>query len=302
MASESAIPVEIEKQREVELHWNSQPCDADKSGHAVGTREYYLDIERDRYSLQSHVLELLGWVNWKDKQTLEIGAGVGTDARSIIARGGRYTGINVDRASTEIATRSLAAFGLPGTVQQASATALPFLDASFDVVYSFGVIHHIPAVDEAVAEIRRVLKPGGELVLMVYNRTSINYYVEIMFLRKLLRRALILPGMIPLLSALGLPRNRLEGHRKLLGTGKMSGEEWLSRNTDGPDNPYSKVYGAREIEQLLRGFRVERNEARFFDYRHWGVLGWALPRSTVEAFGRRWGWHRVVYARKPEGQ
>jgi SAM-dependent methyltransferase len=131
-----------------------------------------------------------------------------------------------------------------------------FPDSSFDVVYSFGVLPQIPQVGRAVDEIHRVLKPGGELLLMLHNRTSINYRLEIM-LRKL---------------------------------GLRSG---------GADGPYCRVYNAREAEELLAGFEILRTAVRFFDHRPWGVLGRLLPPGLRRGLGRRWGWHRIVHARKP---
>ena len=78
----------------------------------------------------------------------------------------------------------------------------------------------------------------------------------------------------------------------------MSDDEWLSRNTDGPDNPYSKVYGAAETTRLLGAFCINRSEIHFFDHRHWGVVGRMLPGRLIGALGRRWGWHRIVCAQK----
>lgn len=289
----------IQKQREVRDFWNTKPCESDWSQSVAGTKEYFLEIEKARYGLQPHIREVLSWIQWENKRVLEIGSGVGTDARQIIRRGGVYTGINVDQGSTDVTRRALTVFGLDGVAQQVSAIDLPFADGAFDIVYSFGVLHHIVEVNKAVAEIERVLKPGGELLIMVYNRSSINFHVEIMFLRKLFRRILMLPGVLPLLAALGLPKPTLEGHRKLyLASGRMSDDEWLSRNTDGPENPYSVVYGSKEIVSLLRGFQIRRHEVRFFDHRHWGIFGAILPRSFIEAIGKRWGWHRIVYAVK----
>jgi ubiquinone/menaquinone biosynthesis C-methylase UbiE len=296
------MKIEIEKQKQVESFWNEKPCDSDRSSRSSETQEYFFDIEKDRYNLQTHIKEVLSWIEWDGKKVLEIGTGVGTDARSIISFGAIYTGINVDQGSTDLTMKALAAFELSGTVKKINATTLPFPDQSFDVIYSFGVLHHIPNIKAAVSEIFRVLKPGGEILVMVYNRYSINYYVEIMFLRKLFQRLLILPGAVTFLAALGFPKVKMERHKELYRTiGKMSDEEWLSRNTDGPDNPYSKVYGQAEIEEVLHQFQIHRNEVRFFDYRHWGISGRLLPRFVVNTLGKRWGWHRVVYASKLTG-
>src|SRR5216110_1406856 len=84
----------------VRAYWNNNPCDSELSDLDRLSREYFLDIERQRYELQPHILDILSKVDWRGKRVLEIGAGVGTDARNIIGKGGVYTGINIDRGST----------------------------------------------------------------------------------------------------------------------------------------------------------------------------------------------------------
>lgn len=287
-------------QERVREHWNRQPCDSELSRREPTSRDFYVEVERQRYALQPHILECHAWIDWRGKQVLEVGAGIGTDARRLINAGARYTGINIDRGSSEATARALRLFALPGVSLQRDARALDFSDGVFDVVYSFGVLQHIPAAAAAMAEIERVLAPGGELLVMLYNRSSINYALEIMFLRRLGLRLLAVPGMIGVLARLGLPRAKLERHREIhRQRGNLSRAEWLSRNTNGPDYPYCRVYGAREAEQLLSGFEILRHEVRFFDHRHWGVLGRLLPPSLRRSLGRLWGWHRIVHARKP---
>jgi SAM-dependent methyltransferase len=286
-------------QERVRKYWDGGPCDSEESDRSRPPREYFLDIERQRYELQPHIPEVLSKIDWSGKRVLEIGSGLGTDARAIIGKGGDYTGINVDQASTEATAKALRTFSLRGSALQRDATSLDFPDAAFDVVYSFGVLHHIPAVGAAVTEIHRVLKPGGRLLLMLYNRTSINYSIEIMFLRKLALRVLTLPGAIAVLARMGFPRRKLERHRELAAQlGSMKDDEWLSRNTDGPDNPHSVAYDAAQAAALLCAFRILENEVCFFDHRHWGLLGSLLPERLRRALGQRWGWHRIVHAVK----
>ena len=289
-----------DQQHQVAEYWNAAPCDSDKSQSPHDSESYYREIERERYSHQSHILEILEWVDWKNKSVLEIGTGVGTDARQLIARGASYNGINVDEGSTEATRRALRTFNLAGQVSVMSATDMHFESATFDNIYSFGVLHHIPDVAAAISEIERVLKPGGFLLFMVYNRSSINYQVEIRHLRRWMLRVLSLPGMIPLLTKLGLPREKLSRHAELYKRfGKLSESEWLSRNTDGPDNPYSVVYGREDIQRLLgQNFRLLRNEVRYFDWRHWGLIGRVLPKKVGHWLGHRWGWHRIVLAKR----
>jgi SAM-dependent methyltransferase len=199
----------------VQNYWSSKPCDSDLSARARLSQEYFLDIERQRYELQPHILDIISRIDWRGKRVLEIGSGLGTDARNIIGKGAAYTGINVDLGSTQATSQALRVFSLPGMALQCDATSLGFPDSTFDVVYAFGVLHHIPEAGKAVAEIYRVLKPGGELLVMLYNRASINYVVEIMFMRKLGLSILSLPGAISLLQWMGFPREKLERHREL---------------------------------------------------------------------------------------
>ncbi len=292
-------------QERVRAYWNSKPCDSDLSDREPSSREYFLEIEQRRYSLQPHIPVLLSKIDWSGKRVLEIGAGVGTDARAIIGKGGIYTGINIDRASTEATAQALHVFALPGSVRQCDATAIPFPSGTFDVVYAFGVLHHIVDAGKAVAEIHRVLKPGGEFLTMLYNRASINYIIEIMFLRKLGLYALEVPGATALLGRMGFPRDKIERHKALhRSKGRIGYSEWLSRNTNGPDNPYAQVFGAREAAQLLEPFQIVSNDVYFFDHRHWGLLGKLVPARARSVLGRAWGWHRIVHARKvadPDG-
>ena len=219
-------------QRQVEAYWDGKPCDSEFSQREKLSREFFLEVERERYRLQSHIAGIIDAIDWRGKRVLEIGTGVGTDARRIVSRGGIYTGVNVDQGSTLATAVALSSFGLPGATQQADATRLPFKAGSFDIVYTFGVLHHIPEVERAVAHVRRVLKPGGQLIAMLYNRTSINYAVEIKVLRKLGARALAVPGILRLASALGFPAQKLERHRELARRASaMSEHEWLEQAT-----------------------------------------------------------------------
>lgn len=289
-----------ELQNQVESFWNATPCDSGDSTETRGSVEYFRDIEDQRYQLQWHIVELLSSLDLQGKRVLEIGTGVGTDARTIVGMGAEYSGINVDAGSCEISQKALDVFKLAGEVRQASALSIPYPDATFDVVYSFGVLIVIPDAARAIQEIRRVLKPGGVLVIMLYNRTSVNYSIEIRHLRRWGLRILGVPGMLWLLDRLGMPRSKLERHLELRrNNGAMSEAEWLSRNTDGPDNPYARVYNEAETQSLLAGFDQIHQYVRFFDHRHWGVLGRAIPARTRKAIGRRWGWHRIAIARKP---
>src|SRR5262245_33666215 len=149
-------------QERVRAYWNDKPCDSEVSDREWLSREYFLDVERQRYLLQPHILEIMSGIDWRGKRVLEVGAGLGTDARNLIARGARYTGINVDRGSTEAASQALRVFSLSGEVLERNATCLDFPDSTFDVVYSFGVLQHIPEAPKTIAKITRDGTPLGQ--------------------------------------------------------------------------------------------------------------------------------------------
>ncbi|HYM41742.1 MAG TPA: class I SAM-dependent methyltransferase [Steroidobacteraceae bacterium] len=258
--TEQTMDVALTQQR-VRGHWDPQPCDSQRSVREPASREFFLQVERQRYALQPHILECQSWISWRGRRVLEVGAGVGTDARQLLRAGAIYTGISLDCGSADMTARALREFHLPGASVQSDVTALGFPDGMFDVVYSFGVLQDIPQVQRAVAEIGRVLKPGGELLVMLHNRASITHR---------LARLAGLP------ARLGLPR----------------------RDAGGGVHPRCRVYGESEAAELFAAFEVVRHEVRFFDHRPWGVLGRALPRSLRRWLGERWGRHRILHLRK----
>jgi SAM-dependent methyltransferase len=99
-------------------------------------------------------------------EILEIGSGTGTLLHRLLGRGLHVQGVDVNPALLEDARRWYG--DLPVRVVQGA--ALPFPDASFDVVMSFDVFEHIPDTDAHLEEVRRVLRPGGSYVLQTPNK------------------------------------------------------------------------------------------------------------------------------------
>lgn len=97
---------------------------------------------------------------------LEVGCGSGAMAAELLRRSPtlRLTATDVDPAMVAVATAQLAPFGARATVHEADATALPFDAGSFDAVVSCAMLHHVLDWEGALAEIARVLRPGGTFV------------------------------------------------------------------------------------------------------------------------------------------
>jgi ubiquinone/menaquinone biosynthesis C-methylase UbiE len=221
---------------------------------------FFTTYDQWRYQSQGHILSSLDQFNWNGKRVLEIGLGQGADSEQLIRRGARWSGIDLTAESVERLRMRLQIRNLPyEELHQGSALKLPFKDNSFDAVYSHGVLHHIPEIDMAQSEIRRVLKPNGRLVIMVYARHSLNYHFGIKIMRRI---GLVLVYVLPIpLHGIYAEHKRLARENGLLNYLKLS--NFLSRSTDGPHNPYSKVYDTKEIMKDFPDFEIVRTFKRW---------------------------------------
>ena len=283
----------------VRTFWDESPCQADLS-KSQDRRRYFEEISEQRYGRREwHIPIVAQFESFRGKKVLEIGCGIATDGLEFARHGANYVGTDLTPHAIDLARERFALFSVQGRFEVANAEErLPLADGSIDHVYSFGVIHHSPVPEKIVREIHRVLRPGGTFTVMLYNRVSINYYVEIMFLRKLFRWCLLPPFMPRLMAAvMGFDRWKLEGHRELLKK-KLSHDQWVSINTDGPYCPLARVYDHDQAGKLFGGFTNVRQEAWEFNVDHWPVLRSIAPTSLVRWIGRRWGWHRMIYGQK----
>jgi ubiquinone/menaquinone biosynthesis C-methylase UbiE len=263
------------------------------------SRHRYESIRATRYRLEPHLEELAEFGRHAGQVVVEVGCGVGTDGSRFLEGGARYLGVDSSDTAVRTARRTLDMLGLEGAVVSADATVLPIRGGTVDFVYSNGVLHHVGDTQAAVDEIHRILRPEGSAVVMLYHRSSFNYRFNILVLRRLGALALVIPGAIRLISRLtGEPPETLEGHQRLLRRHGLrylvDRRLFLSNNTDGPGNPLSKVYSAREARQLFRSFRLVETEVRFLNLRTLPAIDRRLDDRTKDRLARRWGWHLYV--------
>lgn len=260
-------------------HWDREPC---------GTRGLEADdpvarqarAEAERYAVDEHIPRFARFSESAGLRVLEIGVGAGTDFMQWVRHGAHATGVDLSPNSLAETRARVAAAGHPEVpLQVADAEHLPFSADSFDVVYSYGVLHHSPDTPAAIAEVLRVLRPGGEARLMVYHVPSWT-------------------GLL-LWAVHGVGRLR----------------PWLSPRRaiyDHLESPGTKAYTLAEARALMRGFvDVEletallagdllamRPSARYQSPIH--RLAWALyPRALIRRFGARLGLGLLITARKP---
>jgi ubiquinone/menaquinone biosynthesis C-methylase UbiE len=256
---------------EVKGFWESRPCGVD---YAVGYNiEQQLQSQADvRYALEPYISPFAKFYEGQGKRVLEIGVGLGADhlewAKS---QPSQLAGIDL----TEQAVRLTRSRCPQSDVRVADAEELPFENESFDIVYSWGVLHHSPNTEKAIQEVHRVLKPGGVARLMLYQRYSLTIFM--------------------LWAVYGL--------RKGLNL-KETAAQYL-------ESPGTKAYSRSEIQKMLAAFssvdvRVELGTGDLLlglaGHRHQGrVLALARawwPRWFIRRFMKGFGLVAMIEAKK----
>ena len=159
-----------ELKTEVQRFWNTEPCGT----RYLGTREDFDEHARARYTLEPYIRDFAGFGRAAGKRVLEIGVGMGADYLEWLKVGALATGVDLSSASLERARQRCVMAGHRSDLGLADAENLPFSENTFDIVYSYGVMHHSADPAQCVREARRVLKPGGQLRIMIYHHPSLT--------------------------------------------------------------------------------------------------------------------------------
>jgi ubiquinone/menaquinone biosynthesis C-methylase UbiE len=165
------------------------------------------------------------------KRVLEIGPGAGGHSVLFAKYGAMMASVDItfDRARSTEAKFRLLGDAINGCqALQSDAEALPFASNTFDIVYSNGVLHHTPNTAMSIAEVGRVLKPGGKAVIMLYCKSSWHYWFNMLF-------------------CVGILQGQLLSGRNWLGRAT----EWGGKNAQTVKNPITQCYTAREIKNLF---------------------------------------------------
>ena len=253
--------------QQVHDFWNGRPCGTQFTDLEWGSREFFDSVERERYARQPFMREAVGFDRYRGKKLLEIGCGLGTDLLQFARGGALTTGVDLTEQSIELARKRFGMYGVPGEFQVADAERLPFPDGHFDVVYSFGVLHHTPDTPRTIREVHRVLKPGGEIVIMLYHSRSTHLW-------------------------LGYPLAMLSRLRK--GQGLLSFGGYF-RVYDGEQNPLGKAYNRPQFRAMFKDFSGI-TLASFDPHRP------RLPRwldAGLTSLGRKFGFWMLIRGSKP---
>ena len=167
---------------EVREFWDKYICgDVFTSLTNRHSKEYLEEVRRNRYHYEYHLMPFLHRVANSGNRVLEIGCSMGMDLAELSKLGCHCMGVDLSPESIKVAQHHFQLMEIQADLQVENAENLSFEDGDFDVVYSFGVLHHTPNIERALSEVYRVLRPGGKIFLMLYSKYSLNNFVHVLF-------------------------------------------------------------------------------------------------------------------------
>lgn len=153
-------------------YWDEHIHDLTIATQPVGTPQFFQQLDEYRYDKLNYLPRLVNFSNYKGKSILEVGCGAGIDLVHFAAGGARVTGVDLSKTAIDLACRNFEQHGYNVDLQVMNGESMQFPDNTFDVVYAHGVLQYTADPAKMIAEIHRVLKPGGETIVMVYNKYS----------------------------------------------------------------------------------------------------------------------------------
>lgn len=261
--------------------WDGDPCGAATvEGIEPESMEYYREIRRYRYEeYGTWFRKMMRFGEWRGKKVLEIGVGIGSDHFSFASEGASMTALDLSREHLRQTQKHLRLEGLSTDPHYGDAESSPFADNTFDLVYSFGVLHHTPHTEKAMDEVFRVLKPGGTALIGLYHRHSLFFWLAVVLHRGILRGHLFTRGYKRLVSEIEF------------------------RSPENTAIPLVKTYSRRQVRKLFQRFhhlelktchvncgRLSKLLRRLFG---------GLSADEFENRFSRFGWYLVARAQKP---
>jgi ubiquinone/menaquinone biosynthesis C-methylase UbiE len=259
---------------EVQDFWNAEPCG---SRYLQGAEDFaaFEAHARSRHALEPHIPQFAKFSSARGLRVLEIGVGMGADYLEWLKAGANASGVDLSPISIARAKRRCVVAGYEPDLRVADAERLPFASDTFDVVYSYGVMHHSSHPAQCLAEAWRVLKPGGEARIMLYHHPS------------------------------------LTGLMLWLRYGVLRGKSLRRSVFDYLESPGTKTYTKAEVRALMEAFESPKIQQVFspgdlllnapsarFRSAAYRLIWKCYPRMLVRKFGRRWGLFLLISGRK----
>ena len=159
-------------------YWNNRPCNIKHSNKPQNTVEFFDEVQAKKYKAEDHKLDFLALDKWSGKNVLELGCGIGSDAIMFAKAGAHVTCVDLTENSLNLCKTNFEVHGLSGEFYMGNIEELDaFLPSKkYDLIYSFGVIHHTPNPKKVFEKAANYLKTDGEIRCMLYSRFSYKLF------------------------------------------------------------------------------------------------------------------------------
>lgn len=246
--------------------WNDQPCNIKHGKSELGSLQYFQEVTERRYLVGPGLQDLAEFDLWKNRRVLEIGCGMGGDAAEFARRGADYVGIDISDKTVELAVQRFKVENLAGQFICGDGSDGDLYNGlgKFDLVYSCGVLHHHPKINEMIANAYHVLKDQGEFRFMVYAKNSWKY-------------AMIQAGLDQFEAQAGCPFAEAYSHEDI----------------------YAMLTGKFQITSLKQThcfmYNIEAYKQGRYELEPWFA---AMSETMRQAIHNYLGWHLLVKAKK----
>lgn len=276
------LKASIENVRE---YWDLRPCNICHSSEKIGSRQYFDEVEKRKYFVEPHIPRFAEFEKWQGKKVLEIGCGIGTDAINFARAGAEITAVELSEKSLGLARERAKVYSLEDKIKFYCANAEELSKyvpvEPYDLIYSFGVIHHTPFPEDIITQIKYYIHSGSVVKLMVYHR----YSWKVLWI--------------------------------LITYGKGAFwkiNELIAKHSEAQTGcPITYVYSKRKIRDLLegKGFNIVKVEvdhifpykiSDYIQYRYNKVWYFRyVPRPIFRWLEQHFGWHLCITAKAPDG-
>jgi len=267
--------VVVEKVKE---YWDKRPCNIRHSSSPLGTRQYFDEVEKRKYFVEPHIPGFADFEKWRGRKVLEIGCGIGTDTINFARAGAEVSAVELSEKSLDLARKRAEIFGFQDRIKfycvnaEELSRAVPL--EPYDLIYSFGVIHHTPNPEKVMEEINKYSKEGTVIKIMVYYSFSWKVFWILI--------------------------NYGKGAFWKL-------KELIARHSEAQTgSPVTYTYSRKEARELLKGFKIVRMSVdhifpyKISDYvKYKYIKVWYfrfLPKFLFSFLERHFGWHLLITA------